>query len=481
MRRTKQVTTTGASWPRRSRWLAGLAFGASALVAMPAAAVTFDMGPNSTLDWTTQLKYGTKYRVTESRNSNPAFETGFFSNRISILSEVRYSYKNYGFFIRGNAWYDRPYTREDDNGNEFSNDVNDVLGFDARLLDAFVFGNFNLNGHALNVRVGRQVISWGQNTFFQGIGAAQNPLDATKGHTAAPETKSLYLPTGAVYGQLTLTPKLSMAAYYRWEWEPYVLAPQGSYFGSLLNTLPKDEPSGGQYGLKFSYMARNLGYTTFGFYYLNYHSKTPKVEVIGVIPTPPPAPPRPILQKVYAEDIQLYGVSMSTQLGPYIALRSEASYREGRPITATKRGNSLQVLVNSVTHIPMELFWSGQTTLVWGVAYNRLMDYSEDELDKIKPGTTLDAAQYTVQLSLKYFNILPQLNMTISPSYNHVFHGNSSVRSINNGTGAAGITATFQYLADWEFALGYQNFLGDVEENGNTYKDYVSASISYTF
>lgn len=218
-----------------------------------------------------------------SDDGNRNFDKGDqVSNRMAVTSEMDLKYANMGFFLRGQVFYDSVYFEEtswdgegwDDWGPQnasydpnilcaggttpfagcgtyvgpetinnavadrsitdpahFSEDVQDRHGYDARFLDAYVYGLFPIGEHTLDLRVGRQVISWGESLMLQGgISFAQNKIDAAAATSPGVTLKEIFLPTGAVYGQIDLTETITMEAYWQYEWEPSELFATGSYF-----------------------------------------------------------------------------------------------------------------------------------------------------------------------------------------------------------------------------------------------------------
>ncbi len=183
------------------------------------------------------------------------------SSRYSALSDLNISYKNVGMFVRGQIFYDEvpfeetnysdkyldpkmfngPYARgtinnyadgEINNRKHFGEHYQEDLGSDARFLDAYVYGSFPIGDTSLDMRVGRQVISWGEALMLPGgIGFSQNRVDAPAA-LAVPgaDLKEIFLPTGAVFGSINLMEGLTMEAYWQYEWIPSSLFPSGSYF-----------------------------------------------------------------------------------------------------------------------------------------------------------------------------------------------------------------------------------------------------------
>src|SRR5690606_22229336 len=117
--------------------------------------------------------------------------------------------------------------------SHFSDSVKDTHGYNARFLDAYVYGTFDVGDRSLALRVGRQAISWGEALMLQGgIGFAQNRIDAAAATSPGVELKEIFLPTGAVYGQLDLTDTLTVEAYWQYEWKPSELFATGAYFSA---------------------------------------------------------------------------------------------------------------------------------------------------------------------------------------------------------------------------------------------------------
>ncbi|WP_144207188.1 DUF1302 domain-containing protein [Shewanella donghaensis] len=271
------------------------------------------------------------------------------SERFKGLHELSLEYKNFGLFVRGMYFYDRKLSDGDYDfndpltGKEFDpcedSRASEVQCKDVRLLDAFVYGNFDLNDgkNPLSVRVGNQVVSWGESTLIpHGIGVI-NAVDLNILNAPGAELKEAFRPQGMVWASLGLTENLNVEAYYQYDWEPIWVPTPGSNFATNdfagfggysqnaqlgFNSNPdinleflmseyatlygaaaaanfdpafaaymvpyatkvaliqdEEEPSDdGQYGLKLGYYAPSLGETEFGLYYMNYHSRRPIIS-----------------------------------------------------------------------------------------------------------------------------------------------------------------------------------------------------------
>jgi len=305
-----------------------------------------------------------------SDDGNLNFDSGeVIFNQIRILSEMEFSYKNYGMFLRGNFFHDFKLNDKD----ALSSDAKDLVGQRARMLDAYVYGNFELDGGRMaSLRVGRQVVSWGESTFIPGGLSVLNPVDVTSLRTAGAELRDAFIPLGMVRGTIDLTPNLSAEALYMFEWDRVEAEPRGTFFSTNdfavdggqfamlgfgrfpdqplnlpgcgvdptpLNCLPAaglpraadDRPDeGGQFGAALRYFAPWLGDTEFGLYYLHYHSRLPLISGTAVTNTNTSSGRFNI---VYPEDIDVIAGSFNTTIfDSKWAWQGELSYSPNLPL-----------------------------------------------------------------------------------------------------------------------------------------------------
>jgi len=333
------------------------------LLVAQAQAVEFDFADNQvkgSLDST--LSYGAMWRVQGRDSSNVAdinaddgnrnFDKGLASQVFKLTSDLSASYRNYGLFLRGTAYYDTQIMdkRNDYLGttdgverpsqafpqdDHFTRDTRHVSGRKAELLDAYLSGDWDIAEHPLTGRVGRQVLNWGESTFYRGGINTINPVDASRFHLPGSELKEVLVPVEALSFNLGLTENLSLESFYQWKWKETRLDPVGTYFSDndlfadggktayttvddpqfkeLLAGYPSvaalgllgNGPHGaspylnpntgtfkvanigkdlearddGQFGVALRYIAEQLNSTEFGLYFVNYHAKDPQVAV----------------------------------------------------------------------------------------------------------------------------------------------------------------------------------------------------------
>ena len=333
-----------------------------------------------------QLQLAAQGRFSANRDDgNLKYDKGnLISNAFKITSELSLNYRNSGAFARAMYMYDF----ENADRKDLTREAKDLIGERFRLLDAFVFNNFTFGeSGAGTVRLGRQVVSWGESTFIQNGINVINPFDLSALRVAGAELKEAYLPIDSLWASFSLTDKLSLEALYMFEFEEVEIDAAGTYFSAndfaapggnyvMLNfgTVPQPVnnpalyydvcytgPAGyglsdtglppalvaagcsaafprspnrnakdsGQYGAALRYYADFMNGVEFGLYYLKYHSRVPLVSGISVTNTSPNSGSY-FLE--YPEDIDLYGLSWSTSLPGGIAFQGEFSYRPNMPL-----------------------------------------------------------------------------------------------------------------------------------------------------
>jgi hypothetical protein len=274
-----------------------------------------------------------------------------FSTLFKGVHELDIQYKNMGLFVRGMYFYD--FAMKDGN-RDWQNPItgttqdpcatsqaSDELCSDIRLLDAFFYADFDIGNIPVTVRVGDQVISWGESTFIQhGINTI-NPVDVSRAQAPGAELKEVFIPVGMVFASFGLTINTSLSMYYQYEWERSRLPQAGAYFSTndfageggqgqnvqlgfsgnpdidldfLLSGLNQlggalqagadpaligqaylayptkvavrgfsdsahtDADDQGQYGIKLGYYAEQFNETEFSLYLINYHSQRPLIS-----------------------------------------------------------------------------------------------------------------------------------------------------------------------------------------------------------
>lgn len=265
---------------------------------------------------------GTLPAAVNNDDGNRNFRRGsLVNNRLSALAELQLGTEDYGLVASGSAFYDQAYHGRNDNDSpetvnktgahdRFTSDTEHYSGERARLLDAYLYGQWELaDATTLDARVGQQVVAWGEALFFPGMSAAQGHFDGIKSNIPGVEVKDLLLPAPSAYLRLRLPSELMLMGYYKFDFKPTELPPTGDYFspndgigpgatflygapnplypafGQLAPGTPQTivlqrgpdilARDGGEWGLGLQYQL-NIA-TTVGAYYLKYHQNTPGV------------------------------------------------------------------------------------------------------------------------------------------------------------------------------------------------------------
>lgn len=213
-------------------------------------------------DWTTSLdttlSYGVSYRMEGQDSKLIARSNGgtgsnaglinsddgnlnfrkheLFSEVVKAVSELDLRYQDtYGIFVRGRTFYDFELEDDERRHRQISDAGLDEAGSSADLLDAFIYGSWTINERALNARLGRQVINWGEGLYYQnGIGST-NPVDINALRAPGSELKEAYMPTFMAYGSFELRDNLSVEGYWQpgKAWEASKIDPCGTYYSTL--------------------------------------------------------------------------------------------------------------------------------------------------------------------------------------------------------------------------------------------------------
>ena len=316
-----------------------LMFGLVALALLAATAfvpaawgIQFQKG-DLTANWDTTLSYGVAFRVEDRdseivglANGGQAFSVNgddgnlnygsgsLYSNAFKATSELDMQYKFLGAFVRGSAFYDFEYEDEDPDHIAHTDEALDLVGSDAKILDAYLSASFDIADRPIEIRVGEQLVSWGESTFFQNSINTINPVDVSAIRLPGGELKEALLPEGMIYASAGLTMDISIEGFYLYDWDSTDIDPPGSFFssndfagdggsrvmlgfgdwsefGTDLGALgfdsdfmavPREDtrtPSDdGQFGIALRMFAPFLADTEFGFYYINYHSRVPIIS-----------------------------------------------------------------------------------------------------------------------------------------------------------------------------------------------------------
>lgn len=378
--------------------------------AAPASAVDFEFGDGWKGSWDNTVSLGTAWRMNNPDQklysagnaalsglpggSAPNFvdegnQNYHKGDRFTTLgkwfTELQVQKGDMGALIRAKAWYDYTLNKEDVHyGNQnngyrkapLSDDGFAALNrFDGvYLLDAYVYNTFDIAGKPLQLRVGNQVVNWGESLFVQGLNQI-NPIDVPSFHKPGAQLKEVFLPVPIVFASQSLGSLGSLEAFYQVKWEATPLdvgcgsywalvlpnigtsigkcnnaislgtpnQPMGTALGAYISVIDTNKPKdSGQFGLAYRFNVDALD-TEFGLYAMKYHSRTPYVSMVNLangqaqIKGVAGAMPFDLIWE-YPEDVKAFGISASTNIMGW-SVAGELSTR--RDVAVQVDGNDL--------------------------------------------------------------------------------------------------------------------------------------------
>ena len=163
------------------------------------------------------------------------FEKGdMISQTTKFLTEIEARMGNFRGFMRINGFYDSVLD-DDDNFLRSKGGIleqgRDLAVTDLQVLDAFVDYDTNIGDIPVLIRVGNQVINWGESTFFGGGNSVFNAIDVPAIRRPGAEIKDALLPVEAAYVSASLTDAISVEAYVGGH-EKYKLDVGGTHFAN---------------------------------------------------------------------------------------------------------------------------------------------------------------------------------------------------------------------------------------------------------
>ncbi len=292
-----------------------------------------------------ELTYGLTSRTGErdrsltgpnSNDGDENYDRGIISSTAALTTELEVTKRNMGFFVRTHGFFDYENQRNSRVRTPLSSDAKDISGRDFRLLDGYAYVNFDRSSTPMQLRIGNQVLNWGESTFIpKGINII-NPYDVARLRTPGSELRDSLIPVPMVSASVFLSDDVTVEGFYQLDWKKSRIDPSGTYFstndyatpggthvyltqegitdtgrtfGLLADALNHDyfatsantgnlplqlehDPKffavdrnpdrevdeEGQWGLGIRYFSEELNDTEFGFFFINNHSQLPLVS-----------------------------------------------------------------------------------------------------------------------------------------------------------------------------------------------------------
>lgn len=499
-------------------------------------------------------------KIANSWNTNDGdrnFSAGSaVSQRADVLTELDVVYKeSMGFRVSANTWYDNAYNNTG-NDNPSTNSFHDgqpdaghqsgyykryLNGPSSEFLDAFVFGSMEVGEESLlSAKLGSTTSYWGEALFstIHGNSFGQSGVDISKG-LAVPgtEAKELFIPREQFQATLNLNSELTFAGQYFLGWDASRLPESGSYLswsdsaqfgGHNLYAITGANPLGsgylysqnshtytpddtGDFGLMAKWAPEWLD-GTMGFYYRNTSDELPNSvitpraaadrEPIGGAAIVAGIGPQGAIASdynlVYADDIDIYGFSLSKNVGA-TSVGFDLNYRENMPLFSISSvvdpalaAQGIPGYISSFSGNPQdEMIAKGKTL---HAVLNGLMTFAEAPLwDSLSVATELQYSHLisvdknkdlyrgedfyrgidkptdnyygmNINVTPTYFQVLPGMDMYLPMSLSQGIGGQSQVvRGGNEGAGSYSVGVAADFYNKYRFDLKYVDNFGDVE------------------
>lgn len=521
--------------PNLRTWSSPIVLAAS-LAALPSswAGPSIDLGDGLQLDWSVGVSYALGVRTKSphpllagdgnamGNDGNNNFKKGALTaNRLSALLESRLSKGNTGLVLTASTFYDDVYHRRSDYDgstlintpapfNRFTADARHYHGGYTRFLDTYVYTSAQLGEDSrLDVRVGRQVVNWGEATYFANLSGAQGPFDGSKSDIPGTEVKEAILPEDQVSVALDVNANWSLLGHWQFGFHETILPAVGSYQsnedligpgGSCMGSYTYDgscnpafgfvpriadlRPSKtGQWGIGTRYRLSHE--TEVGLYYLNYHDRSPAMLIANDYSH---------YRVRYFDDIKMLASTISTSFGK-VSAYGEISYRQGTPVMVAQgelpsyvRGDVTQLNIGGFYNIGRTA-WADDMQLLAEVAAVKVNSISDKSysFDDLFFGSRNSLA-FSGTWVLNYPGITPAWDLVIPISYSHQLRGRSLVGSFGGGEGDRrySVGASFSHSSDLSVSLSYVGYLGSASLGNKTDRsmvdrDQLSVTLKYAF
>lgn len=332
---------------------------------------------------------------TNGDDGNLAFGQGeMVDSTVRLTSELSMTYGDFGLFGRSVLGYNptvsdaalfdpadyddsrttRGYTQADRNQKEAS--VRRHNGRYADLKDLYAYTTQTIADRTLSLRIGRQVVNWGESTFVLNGLNSLLALDANRARLPGFELDEVIIPANQVWASVNVTDSVSLEGFYQLRWERTIIDAGGTFFGTNdfagpggtasnlgfgradENTVPGTPCSGppvngvqcvpvgsyvpragdvrpknaGQFGGALRFSIPLLNDMDAALYAANYHSRLPLYSGIsraGAGLTPATTANYFV---EYPKDIRMFGLSFNTTIPFDFSIQGEYSYKQGQPL-----------------------------------------------------------------------------------------------------------------------------------------------------
>ena len=325
-----------------------------------------------------------------------------------INSALTLTWKDFGLFARGYFDYDPVLQNKTffninnyGAGKEYPVSLYDLkqqsnrdhLGHPSAILDLYAYGSTSIFDHSLSVKVGKQIVNWGESTLvLNGLNSLVS-IDANRARLPGAEISEFVIPVPQVFASLTLTENTSVEGFYQWKFEPTLPDAAGSFYpvpdqdfaglggnagdisigrapenslagadcsttggnnavtpttcvpygGTIPRGVDRRPSHAGQYGGAFRFTVPWLHDMDAALYAANYHERLPVFSTTSAASGNVSAASANYFAE-YPEDVHMFGFSFNTTLPWGIAFQGEYSYKPNQPFQLSSFESELATL-----------------------------------------------------------------------------------------------------------------------------------------
>lgn len=487
-----------------------------------AQAFQIDAGPEWVLRLDNSIQYTAGWRA---QKQDPAIANHFaygsgdakfpdrgdmVTNRIQDLIEFDGTYqRTKGFRLSASIWKDFAYDDKAHNSpalggissyrdNTYTDYTKRFFIQGGEILDAFVFLNTEVNDKPVYLKAGRLTQYWG-NAFFFGfsnIAYSQHPIDYIKGFAnPGSEVKELFLPRKQVLVAVDITPELSVAAQYFFEYRSNRYPESGTYLGFFdplfngPNTLPlvglpegtlgivEPKDNNRNWGVKVSWSPEVVG-GDLGFYYRQFDEVDPWLAQLSPTGTK--------LQNPVNQKAKLFGISYERAFG-LISTGFEVSHRRNTALNSTPfnvlpvggeaaKGNLTNVIANTFVQLGTTPLWDTGILLA-ELSYTRLNKVTKNQNMYFGEGfaacappvdwrdgcSTKNSLAFAMLFEPQWLQVFPGIDISAPISWTVGLKGNPAYRASGfygeqTNIYSAGIKFTYQQKTSLTFQYNGYNW-----------------------
>jgi len=220
------------------------------LTAVPAGALTFEIGDISG-SFDSTLSAGVGYRLKDrdpalvgianggtaasvnTDDGNLNYDKGYFSKVVKGTHDLELRGKDgdIGAFVRFTYFKDfeneAPQKR-----TQFNKVALNRVGYNVSLLDAYLAFKFEAGGKPVDLRIGRQVLNWGESTFIPNGISVINAVDVARLRIPGSELREALKPVPMIAMSIGLNDVTTLEAFYLFSFQQTDADPRGSYFST---------------------------------------------------------------------------------------------------------------------------------------------------------------------------------------------------------------------------------------------------------